>query len=410
MVEEKNSSNAAEEKKEEQKAQPEEKKNEKDTAQTKAVTATPPKYINESEQTVLVKKSEEIVTKFGENVTDWKMIEQITGVGMEAQIECSEEINLLNRKIGNIIDVSKGPGQHINKGITDLTKKLDEINPHIKLKEAEDLKKMSFWRKGFRKIPKIGDILAEIATKHTTVNEQVADMKASLIGGKDMLDRDNADLKRLFSNVEQKQIKVQKNAYLGELLMDNLEKLMSKIIEAFEKNKVTEVLHDVSVRVQDLRVMEQQNEQFFVTMGMTINNNRRLGDAVMRTLTMAENCVAMALATLGAIQNQKKVAEANAATRTFIGDLTKQTAAMTKAQTAEIAKQYSEPSIAIEDLKTAFDDLVGAVDIYNEAQEKGIELAKQNISTLKDMSAKLSEKSAGLKSSVAKRSEKPLEA
>ena len=410
MAEEKNSSNAAEEKKEEQKAQPEEKKNEKDTAQTKAVTATPPKYINESEQTVLVKKSEEIVTKFGENVTDWKMIEQITGVGMEAQIECSEEITLLNRKIGTLIDVSKGPGQQINKGITDLTKKPDEINPHIKLKEAEDLKKMSFWRKGFRKIPKIGDILAEIATKHTTVNEQVADMKASLIGGKDTLDRDNADLKRLFSNVEQKQIKVQKNAYLGELLMDNLEKLMSKIIEAFEKNKVTEVLHDVSVRVQDLRVMEQQNEQFFVTMGMTINNNRRLGDAVMRTLTMAENCVAIALATLGAIQNQKKVAEANAATRAFIGDLTKQTAAMTKAQTAEIAKQYSEPSIAIEDLKTAFDDLVGAVDIYNEAQEKGIELAKQNISTLKDMSAKLSEKSAGLKSSVAKRSEKPLEA
>ena len=399
-----------EEKKEEQKAQPVEKKNEKDTAQTKAVIATPPKHINESEQTVLVKKSEEIVTKFGENVTDWKMIEQITGVGMEAQIECSEEINLLNRKIGNLIDVSKGPGQQINKGITELTKKLDEINPHIKLKEAKDLKKMSFWRKKFRKIPKIGDILAEIATKHTTVNEQVADMKASLIGGKDMLDRDNVDLKRLFSNVEQKQIKVQKNAYLGELLMDNLEKLMSKIIEAAEKNKVTEVLHDVSVRVQDLRVMEQQNEQFFITMGMTINNNRRLGDAVMRTLTMAENCVAIALATLGAIQDQKKVAEANAATRTFIGDLTKQTAAMTKAQTAEIAKQYSEPSIAIEDLKTAFDDLVGAVDIYNEAQEKGIELAKQNIRTLKDMSTKLSEKSAGLKSSVAKRSEKPLEA
>ena len=81
----------------------------------------------------------------------------------------------------------------------------------------------------------------------------------------------------------------------------------------------------MSIRVQDLRTIEQVFTQFFVSIDMTRQNNNRLGQAVERTLTVATNVVMVGLAMQTALSRQKKIREVNERTREFIGDMLQRT-------------------------------------------------------------------------------------
>jgi len=69
-------------------------------------------------------------------------------------------------------------------------------------------------------------------------------------------------------------------------------------------------MHDLSMRVQDLRTMDEVFLQFFISIDLTRQNNARLVQAVERTLTLATNLVAVGLAIQTALFRQKRVIDA----------------------------------------------------------------------------------------------------
>ncbi len=130
--------------------------------------------------------------------------------------------------------------------------------------------------------------------------------------------------------------------------MQRLNEMLESTDDALRRERVRNVLYDVSIRVQDLRTMEQVYIQFFVSIEMTRQNNTRLGQSVERTLSLAVNVVTVGLAIQAALARQKRVLEATQRTQEFLGDLIAANAATIKKHTTEIGDVYNNPVIAIE--------------------------------------------------------------
>jgi len=124
--------------------------------------------------------------------------------------------------------------------------------------------------------------------------------------GRRLLARDNVELRKIYEQVEAQMLPVQKHAYLGELIMQELELALAGTTDPLKRERLQSVLHDVAMRVQDLRTMEQVFLQFFVSIDLTRQNNSRLAQSVERTLSLATNVVTVGLAIQTAMARQKR--------------------------------------------------------------------------------------------------------
>ena len=64
--------------------------------------------------------------------------------------------------------------------------------------------------------------LRKIAIRYEPVSRQVAFIETKLQDGKAMLARDNVELRKLYQQVEDQQLPIRRNAYMGELVMQHL--------------------------------------------------------------------------------------------------------------------------------------------------------------------------------------------
>jgi uncharacterized protein YaaN involved in tellurite resistance len=151
-----------------------------------------------------------------------------------------------------------------------------------------------------------------------------------------MLVRDNVELRKLYEQLEGQQPAIQRSAYLGQILMDHLNQLLQQTPDPMKREKIRGALHDVAMRVQDLKTMEEVHVQYFVSIELSRQNNNRLGQAVERTITLATNIVTVGLALQAALIRQRNVAEATKRTREFLGNLIAANAAAIKTHTQEI--------------------------------------------------------------------------
>ena len=153
----------------------------------------------------------------------------------------------------------------------------------------------------------------------------------------------------------------------------------------------------MSIRVQDLRAMEEVLIQLFVSIEMTRQNNTRLGQSVERTLSLSTSVVLIGLAIQAALQRQKKGLQATQRTRQFLGDLIVANATSIKRHTSEIGDVYSSPVIAIEKIRQAHNELIEALEMAERLKQEGIDKARENISKLSQMSTQIEQKSSGLR-------------
>ncbi|MCZ6866261.1 MAG: toxic anion resistance protein, partial [Chloroflexi bacterium] len=167
--------------------------------------------------------------------------------------------------------------------------------------------------------------------------------------------------------------------------------------DILRKERIRNVLHDLAMRVQDLRTMEEVHVQFFVSIEMTRQNNNRLGQSVERTLALGTNVVMVGLALQVALVRERDVMRATQRTREFLGDLILANAAAIKRHTEEIGDVYNSPVIALEKITQAHNDLIEAMDLADRLKQDGIDAARENIAKLSQLSAELTQRSQGLR-------------
>lgn len=319
-----------------------------------------------------------------------ELVDSVTNVGIQAQRGAASQLNLLKVRVGEML--SDGTQGQITKDIVDLRLALNEINPH---------ETRGFIERLFSMIPFFGNralrVLQRIAIRYEAVGRQIGVIETKLRDGRAMLQRDNVEMRKLYEQVETQQLAVQKNAYLGELLMERLRDLVERIEDPLKAERLRDALHGVSMRVQDLRTMEEVHLQFFVSLEMSRQNNNRLGQAVERTVSLATNVITVGLAIQSALARQKRVLEATQRTREYLGNLIAANAASIKRHTEEIGDVYNNPVIAVDKIAQAHTDLIDAMNTADRLKQEGIEAARDNIAKLTEMSTELDQRSRGLR-------------
>ena len=314
---------------------------------------------------------------------EMELADGISSVGLQSQRQASSNLQLLRTRMGDVLS-KESAGTQIARDLGELRANLERINPNEgnRTGAGKLLDLVPFHKSLIER-------LERIAMRYETVSSQTVVIEKRLREGQQLLQRDNGELRKLYEQVESQQQAVKKNAYLGELLIDELQKAVTRTTDPQKSERLRAVLFDVSSRVQDLRTMEEVHNQFFTSITLTRENNVRLAQSVDRTLSLASNTIMVGLAIQAALANQRRVLEATRRTREFLGDLIAQNATAINQYTNEIGDIYKTPVIAIEKLTQAHDELIAALDAADNLETTGIEIARDNIQRLRTLSSQL---------------------
>jgi uncharacterized protein YaaN involved in tellurite resistance len=351
----------------------------------------PPQGATEAEMEELSSRAVDLIQRLGRasGSAELELADSVTHLGIQAQRKAGSQLDLLRVRVRDMISQG-GPGAAISNDLVDLRLALKRINPH-------EWGGPGLLNRLFGGSPPILRTLEKIAVRYEPVSRQVAIIETKLREGRALLARDNIELRKLYEQVEAQQLVIRKNIYLGELIMQELDRLIRDTEDPLRVERLRNVLYDVSVRVQDLRTMETVHGQFFVSIEMTRHNNTRLGQAVERTLSLATNVITVGLAIQMALVRQEKVQEATQRTREFLGNVIVANAAAIKRHTQEIGDLYSNPVIATEKLEQAHTELMEAMDIAERIKQQGIDSARANIARLGQLSVELQRRVSGLR-------------
>ena len=307
------------------------------------------------------------------------MLDEVTSVGVESQRNAGRQLELVKTRLATFLDAG-GASKDMALELVDLRGALDRINP--------ELEQRSLWGRTVGLLPFMRDnamvrALKKVALRYEPVSKEITVIEGKLREGRTLLARDNVELRRLYEDVEAQQQAIQRQMFLGELLLHDLSPLLdAETDDPLERDRIQAAVHDVATRLQDLHTMEEVHLQYFVSIELTRQNNHRLGQAVDRTLTLATNVVTIGLAIQAALVRQARVREATERTREFLGEMVVQNAGAIRRQTDEIGDLYNEPVIAMDKLVQAHHDLLAALDAASRLREDGIRTARRNIDEL----------------------------
>ncbi len=355
---------------------------------------TPPQGMPDSEAEEVRRQAALIVSQLGSAIgsKELEILDGMANMGVQSQRASATQLDLLKGRVSVFLS-DGGPSREIANSMRDLRIALDQIDPHAPPKTA--------WDRIYRIFPFFGRnnpvrILQRIALRYEPVSRQITLIETRLREGRTSLLRDNVELRKLYEQIEAQQPAVRKNAYLGQILMQHLTKLMEDTPDAMKRERVRGALHDVAMRVQDLKTMEEVHVQYFVSIEMSRQNNNRLGQAVDRTLTLSTNVITVGLAIQAALIRQKSVIEATKRTREFLGTLVAANAAALKTHTREIGDLYVNPVIAMDKITQAHNDLIEAMDIADRLRQEGINNATDNIARLTLLSSELTQRAGAV--------------
>ena len=317
------------------------------------------------------------------------LADSISAVGQQAQHRAGNEIEFLRTRVGEMLS-DKGAAAAVTRDLIELRFALSKISPAASDRGISGLVQVLPFSNGLVRR------LEKIAVRYESVSRQVMIIERRLAEGRVLLRQDNLDLRRLYEEVEAQQVPIERNAYLGESIMAELQELIVNTSDAAKRERLQTVLFDVTMRVQDLRTMQEVHNQFFVSIDITRVNNSRLGQAVERTLTLTTSTLTIGLAIQAALSRQKQVLEATERTREFLGDLVLANAASVKQHVAEIGDVYKNPVIAIDKLAQAHSDLIEAVNNAGRLEAEGIQIATANLQKLRQLTAELTQRSKSL--------------
>ena len=347
-----------------------------------------PPEINASEAEAMRRDAEQVVRTLthSEGSEAIGAMDEISSLGIKEQSAAVRELDLLKTRLRAIM-TDEGPGGLIARDLAELRIFLDDI----KLNKTET---GSAFGRVFRAIPIIGRVsspankIKKISMRYEPVSRQVAMVETRLREGRAALLHDNVELRKLYEGVEQQRPEIARSAFLGELIVEDLERAVEEEKDVDKARRLQAALADVAVRVQDLRTMGEVCMQYLVSIEMSRQNNVSLSHAVDRTLALGSNVVMVGLALQIALSRQSRVMEANQRTRDFLGNLVVSNAELIKRHTEEIGDVYKSPVIAIEKVTQAHASLVEAIESARRLRTESVIAAKQNIERLNDLASK----------------------
>ena len=141
---------------------------------------------------------------------------------MESQRNAGRQLELVKTRLATFLDAG-GASKDIALELVDLRGALDRINP--------ELQQRSLWGRTVGMLPFMRDnamvrALKKVALRYEPVSKEITVIEGKLREGRTLLARDNVELRRLYEDVEAQQQAIQRQMFLGELLLHDLSPLL----------------------------------------------------------------------------------------------------------------------------------------------------------------------------------------
>ena len=198
--------------------------------------------------------------------------------------------------------------------------------------------------------------------------------------------------------------KLMKEVNLGSLMDESIERQIDAARardEDPEKIKFVaeEILFPLRQRIMDMQQMIVVNQQGVMATEVVIRNNKELMRGVDRAKTVTISALRIGVMVAAALYNQKivlkKIQMLNETTNCIISG----TSHMLKAQGAEIQRQSMETNISVETLKTAFAEVMEALDSISSYKQEALPRMRDTVNQFRELAAKGEEQIQQLESS-----------
>jgi uncharacterized protein YaaN involved in tellurite resistance len=266
----------------------------------------------------------------------------------------------------------------VANSLLDLQREIKDLDPSL----------IDFTKKGI--LGKLFNPIRAYFDKYQKADSVITDIVVSLDRGKSTLVNDNTTLEIEELSMRDLTKKLAKEIEMG-LMMD--EALDSKINEAKVANEdpdkirfiSEEILFPLRQRVMDLQQMQVVNQQGIMAVEVIRRNNKELIRGVDRAKNVTISAMRIAAMVAGALYNQKIVLKKIEMLNATTNDLISGTSKMLKEQGAEIHKQSMEANISVDTLKTAFADVMSAMEAISTYKQEALPKMKQTISEFKTL-------------------------
>jgi uncharacterized protein YaaN involved in tellurite resistance len=311
-----------------------------------------------------------------------QIIDQLGNLGESTQRNAAESLEILKRPVKDLMD---GKNNDIPNALLKLRECTEELNPS-KILQSGGIS--SFFNRLMGKNP-----ISTYIRKYESVSTQIDNIITALLHGSEKLKEDVIHLKHIKNKANENIYELEKRIYFGNKLLEMLEAESKKPENLSRKSEFEKAMVKVVSRVRNMSQMVNILQQSIASVDVIVENNEKLDEAVFNAITMTQNVVTVSAAIQLALNNQKKVIEAVQGTNQAIEDMLLANAQSLKNNTQEITTMLEQPSIALNKLKQAFDDVFAAIQITEESNRRIIESGKSFIQEMdklnSDMRVKL---------------------
>ncbi|MFB3765308.1 MAG: toxic anion resistance protein [Methanotrichaceae archaeon] len=308
------------------------------------------------------------------------ILQSIESFGAATMKSSAAKNSLLQVTVGSL-SKDGDEGGVVAKGLMDLQRELKDLDPSL----------IDFTKTGI--LGKLFDPVRAYFAKYQKADSVIADILASLDKGKTTLKNDNTTLEIEQQILRDLTKKLMKEVQLGILMDKSIE---MQVVAAKDRNEdpekvkfiTEEVLFPLRQRILDMQQMIVVNQQGVMATEVVTRNNKELMRGVERAKNVTISALRTSVMVAGALYNQKivlkKVQMLNETTNYIISS----TSQMLKDQGAEIQRQSMDANISVETMKTAFADVVEALDSISTYKQEALPKMRDTINQFRELAAK----------------------
>jgi len=300
--------------------------------------------------------------------------------GIDTMVKSTTKNSLLKVQVGKLAN-SGDEGSEVSKGLLDLRREVKSLDPGI----------INWNRKGF--LSKILNPIRNYFERYQKAESVIDSIMKSLDKGKATLKDDNTTLA-----IEQQSLRNLSKQLAQEVelatLMDNAiaERLEQAQADNEDEYKIRfvqeEILFPLRQRIMDMQQMTVVNHQGVLAMEVIQRNNNELMRGVDRAKSVTISALRTAVMVASALYNQKIVLQKIQSLNETTSNMITSTSRMLREQGGDIHRQSVEANISVDVLKTAFNDVMVALNEVSTFKKNALPIMKNSIEQFRELAEK----------------------
>lgn len=308
------------------------------------------------------------------------ILQSIESFGAASMKSSAAKNSLLQVTVGNL-SKNGDEGSIVAKGLMDLNRELKDLDPSL----------IDFTKTGI--FGQLFNPIRAYFARYQQADSAIADIIVSLDKGKTTLKNDNTTLEIEQQALRDLTKKLMKEVQLGILMDKSIE---MQIVAAKDRNEdpkkvkfvTEEVLFPLRQRIMDMQQMIVVNQQGVMAMEIVIRNNKELMRGVERAQTVTISALKISVTVASALYNQKIVLKKIEMLNETTNNLISITGQMLVNHGAEIHRRSTETGISVETMKTAFADVIEALDSINTYKQEALPKMRDTINQFRELADK----------------------